>query len=63
MECALYGDGVKDVAFTVFDAERAWERAVKNGAQSAQEPKTYSDSKGAVTKASIKPTAAASIPS
>src|SRR5436190_16213183 len=26
MEVAMYGDGVKDVAFTVFDAEKAYER-------------------------------------
>ena len=54
METALYGDGVKDVAFTVFNAEKAWERAVKNGAQSAMEPKTWSDDKGSVTRASIR---------
>ncbi len=54
MELAQYGDGVKDVAFTVFDAEKAWERAVKNGAMSAAEPKTYGDAKGSITKASIR---------
>jgi 4-hydroxyphenylpyruvate dioxygenase len=54
MECAMYGDGVKDVAFTVFDAEKAYERAIKNGAQSAYEPRTYSDQHGAVTMAGIK---------
>jgi 4-hydroxyphenylpyruvate dioxygenase len=54
MECALYGDGVKDVAFTVFDAEKAYERALKNGAQSAMEPQTWSDSHGSVTRASIR---------
>ena len=53
-EVALYGDGVKDVAFTVFDAQKAWERAVKNGAESAYEPTTISDGKGSVTKAAIK---------
>ncbi|MBX3375661.1 MAG: 4-hydroxyphenylpyruvate dioxygenase [Phycisphaeraceae bacterium] len=54
MEVALYGDGVKDVAFTVFDATKAWERAVKNGATSAAEPRTYSDQHGSVTVASIR---------
>ncbi len=53
-EVALYGDGVKDVAFTVFDATKAWEKAVKNGATSAGEPKTDADDKGSITKASIK---------
>jgi 4-hydroxyphenylpyruvate dioxygenase len=53
-EVMLYGDGVKDVAFTVFDAEKAWERAVANGAEPAYEPKTYSDAKGAVVKAGVK---------
>lgn len=54
MECALYGDGVKDVAFTVFDATKAYEQAMRNGAQSAGEPKTYADDKGSITKASIR---------
>ncbi|MDX2132625.1 MAG: 4-hydroxyphenylpyruvate dioxygenase [Planctomycetota bacterium] len=54
MEVAMYGDGVKDIAFTVFDAERAWERAVRNGAESAYEPKTYRDEHGAVTMAGIR---------
>lgn len=52
-EIKLYGDGVKDVAFTVFDAEKAYERAIKNGAKSAQEPRTLKDEKGSVTVASI----------
>ena len=50
----LYGDGVKDVAFTVFDAEKAWERAVKNGAVSAYEPRTVRDEYGTITMAGIK---------
>lgn len=54
MECAMYGDGVKDVAFTVFDAEKAWERAVRNGATSAYEPRTYRDEHGSVTMAGIR---------
>ena len=53
-EIKLYGDGVKDVAFTVFDAEKAWERAVANGAVSAQEPRTLKDENGSVTVASIR---------
>src|SRR3954453_2177433 len=39
----LYGDGVKDVAFTVHDAAAAFERAVKNGAEPAAEPKELHD--------------------
>jgi 4-hydroxyphenylpyruvate dioxygenase len=54
MEVAMYGDGVKDVAFTVFDAEKAWERAIRNGAQSAYEPRTFKDDRGTVTMAGIK---------
>jgi len=50
----MYGDGVKDVAFTVFDAEKAWERAVKNGGESAYEPITLTDETGTVTTAGIK---------
>ena len=52
-EIKKYGDGVKDIAFTVFDAEKAWERAVSNGAVSAQEPRILTDDKGTVTVASI----------
>lgn len=50
----LYGDGVKDVALTVFDAEKAYERAIANGGQSAYEPVTYSDERGTVTSAGIR---------
>ncbi|HYE02555.1 MAG TPA: 4-hydroxyphenylpyruvate dioxygenase [Phycisphaerales bacterium] len=53
-EVALYGDGVKDVAFTVFDATKAFERAVKNGGEPAREPRTVSDASGAVTTASVR---------
>jgi 4-hydroxyphenylpyruvate dioxygenase-like putative hemolysin len=34
-ESARYGDGVKDLALTVFDAEKAWKQAIKNGGESA----------------------------
>ncbi|MBS0191535.1 MAG: 4-hydroxyphenylpyruvate dioxygenase [Phycisphaerales bacterium] len=54
MELAMYGDGVKDVAFTVFDAEAAYERAIRNGAQSAYEPRVYKDDRGTVTMAGIR---------
>lgn len=54
MEVAMYGDGVKDVAFTVFDAEKAYDRAIKNGAQSAYPPRTFKDEHGSVTMAGIR---------
>jgi 4-hydroxyphenylpyruvate dioxygenase len=52
-EVRLYGDGVKDIALTVFDAEAAYERAMKNGGESAYEPVTYSDEHGSITMAGI----------
>ena len=53
-ELKIYGDGVKDIAFTVFDAEKAFEAAIKNGGESDCEPVTFSDENGSFTKASIK---------
>lgn len=53
-EVLQYGDGVKDIAFTVFDAEKAFERAVKNGAEPAAEPRTVSDGSGSITRASVR---------
>ncbi|MHC4414484.1 MAG: 4-hydroxyphenylpyruvate dioxygenase [Planctomycetota bacterium] len=53
-EVMLYGDGIKDVAFTVRDAEAAYEQALKNGAESAYEPATHSSEGGAITKAGVK---------
>jgi 4-hydroxyphenylpyruvate dioxygenase len=50
----LFGDGVKDIAFTVFDAEKAYKRAIDNGADSAYEPHTVGDENGKVTRAGIK---------
>ena len=54
LESAMYGDGVKDVAFNVFDAEKAYDRAIANGATSAYEPRTYRDEHGTVTSAAIR---------
>jgi 4-hydroxyphenylpyruvate dioxygenase len=56
LEVAMYGDGVKDVAFTVYDAEKAFDQAIKNGATAAPggEPKTYRDEHGTVTVATIR---------
>lgn len=50
----MYGDGVKDVAFTVHDAEASYNRALKNGAQSAYEPTELKDEHGTVLTAGIK---------
>ena len=50
----LYGDGVKDIAFTVFDAKKAFNKAVENGAEVAYEPITVEDEHGIVTRAGIK---------
>lgn len=51
---ALYGDGVKDVAFTVHNAEAAWKQAIKNGGTSAQEPTAITDKHGTIITAAIK---------
>jgi 4-hydroxyphenylpyruvate dioxygenase len=53
-EVALYGDGIKDIAFTVEDAEKSYEQAIKNGAESAYEPFQLKDENGVVVKAGIK---------
>lgn len=51
---SLYGDGVKDVAFTVHNAAAAWEQAIKNGGTSAQDPTEHTDKDGTVITAAIK---------
>ncbi|MBA4028874.1 MAG: 4-hydroxyphenylpyruvate dioxygenase [Planctomyces sp.] len=53
-ELLRHGDGVKDVAFTVFDAESAFRQAVRNGGEPAQEPTETTDAHGTVVTASIK---------
>lgn len=53
-ELRLYGDGIKDIALTVFDAEKAYEQAIRNGGESAAEPRTLKDEHGSVTIASIR---------
>jgi len=52
-EIQRFGDGVKDIALTVFDAEKAWKQATANGGTSAYEPRTFSDAHGTVTMAGI----------
>ena len=53
-EVGLYGDGIKDIAFTVDDAVAAYEQAIKNGAESAYEPTELTDEKGTAVMAGIK---------
>jgi len=53
-EVLKYGDGVKDVALTVLDAEKAFERAVSNGAEVAYEPREYKDDTGVAVMAGVK---------
>jgi 4-hydroxyphenylpyruvate dioxygenase len=49
-----HGDGVRDVAFQVDDADRAFEEAVRRGAEPAIEPYDVADSHGTVRRAAIK---------
>lgn len=49
-----HGDGVKDVAFNVDDAGKAFETAVKHGATPVTEPISFEDEGGRITKATIK---------
>jgi 4-hydroxyphenylpyruvate dioxygenase len=53
-EIKKYGDGVKDIALTVHDAEAAFDRAVANGAEVNEAPRTIGDDDGSVTVASIR---------
>lgn len=51
---ALHGDGVRDVAFTVPDAEEAFRTAVEHGAVAVHEPSVLEDEHGKVVKASVR---------
>ncbi|MFD2171771.1 4-hydroxyphenylpyruvate dioxygenase [Tumebacillus lipolyticus] len=48
-----HGDGVKDIAMRVDDAEAAYQEAIKRGAVSAMEPTEFSDQHGTVKLAAI----------
>jgi 4-hydroxyphenylpyruvate dioxygenase len=50
---ACHGDGVRDIALRVADAEAAYAAAMRNGAQGVQEPHELSDEHGRVVRASI----------
>jgi len=49
-----HGDGVRDIAFEVADADRAYEAAIERGAESAMEPHDMTDAHGTVRRAAIK---------
>ena len=48
-----HGDGVKDIALEVPDAEKAYQQALAAGARSAMEPTTSEDTYGRVKRAAI----------
>jgi 4-hydroxyphenylpyruvate dioxygenase len=48
-----HGDGVRDIAFDVDDADRAFEEAVRRGAVPAIEPRELRDERGRVRHAAI----------
>jgi len=49
-----HGDGVKDISFTVDNAEQAWKETIKNGAENVSKQKLMQDSHGEVIVATIK---------
>jgi 4-hydroxyphenylpyruvate dioxygenase len=49
----LHGDGVRDIAFLVEDADQAFAEAVKRGATPVTEPRDWSDENGTVRHAAI----------
>lgn len=48
-----HGDGVKDIAFTVKDARRAFEEMVARGARPVKEPTVMEDTAGRVVVAAV----------
>lgn len=51
--CSLFGDGVKDIAFTVRDARSAFEETTKRGAESVLTPISASDRYGKLVRSAI----------
>src|SRR5690349_8955781 len=49
----MHGDGVRDIALWVDDAEAAWRETTARGARSIQEPTTLADEQGEARIASI----------
>lgn len=50
----LHGDGVRDIAFLVEDADQAFNEAIKRGAKAVTEPFDWNDENGSVRKAAIR---------
>ena len=48
-----HGDGIKDVALTVDDTEKAWKSCIERGAKSAMSPVEIKDEDGEAVMASI----------
>jgi len=51
---SLHGDGVRDVAFRVSDAEDAYDIAMSRGASSHHEPQVLEDEHGKIVRSAIK---------
>lgn len=49
----LHGDSVKDIAFTVADAARAFEETTARGARAVLEPTVYEQDEGRIVKATV----------
>ena len=49
-----HGDGVKDISFSVNDAETAWKVSIERGAESVRKPHLLSDDQGETIIATIK---------
>ncbi len=49
----LHGDGVRDIVFQVDDADRAFDEAVRRGAEPATEPHDVSDEHGTIRRGAI----------
>jgi 4-hydroxyphenylpyruvate dioxygenase len=58
----LHGDGVRDIALWVDDAEAAWRETTRRGARSVREPETVRDAAGEVRMSSAAATRASSCP-
>ena len=48
-----HGDGVRDIALEVADADQAFDEAVKRGALPAEEPHDIKDEHGTVRRAAV----------
>lgn len=48
-----HGDGIKDIAFVVDNAEKVFTEVIKQGAQAVLEPQVFEDDDGPVTKATV----------